>query len=57
MITNYIYNNNIQRTEFDARWKSRCNTDLILNDLSIPDGEGQFINPGALDSNQDVYFC
>ena len=31
-------------------------TDLT-DDLGIPDNEGSFINPGALDSNQDVYFC
>ena len=30
---------------------------VLSDDLSIPDDEGSFINPGALDSNQDVYFA
>ncbi|MFL2611196.1 MAG: Ig-like domain-containing protein [Flavobacteriaceae bacterium] len=56
MINNYIYNNSIQRTAFDASGNQGATTDLSTS-LSIPSNEGQFINPGALDSNQDVYFC
>ena len=59
MLTNYIYNNSITRVGFDAggAQENWWEWDDLSNSLSIPDGEGQFINPGALDSNQDVYFC
>ena len=58
MINNYIYNNSIQRTEFDAGGNQGATADLSdASVLNLPVGEGQFINPGALDSYQDVYFC
>ena len=56
MINNYVYNDAIARTAFDASGNQGATTDLSTS-LSIPSNEGQFINPGALDSNQDVYFC
>ena len=66
-ISNYIKNNTILRGEFDAGgnidinlgWEFRQNNngiDNLTSDLSIPSNEGSFINPAALDSNQDVYF-
>ena len=54
-ITNYIYNDNITRHDFDALG-NRTPDFNFGNDLFIPDNEGVFINPGALDSNQNVYF-
>ena len=58
-ISNYIYNNSITRIDYDAvgnrdigNW---WGTNLSDN-LSIPDNEGSFINPAALDSYNDVYF-
>ena len=56
MINNYTYNDAIARTEFDPSGNQGATTDLTTL-LSIPSNEGKFINPGALDSNQDVYFC
>ena len=59
MLTNYVYNDGIQRIGFSAAgvqqnyWEG---IDLSTT-LSIPSSEGSFINPGALDSNQDVYFA
>ena len=54
-ITNYIYNDRITRHDFDALG-NRTPDFNFGNDLGIPDNEGVFINPGALDSNQNVYF-
>ena len=58
-ISNYIYNNSITRIDYDAAG----NRDIgnwwgtnLSDDLSIPDNEGSFINPAALDSYNDVYF-
>ena len=56
LITNYIFNNIISRFSFNVGGVASGYTDLS-DDLSIPDNEGSFINPGALDSNQDVYFA
>ena len=59
MLTNYVYNDGIQRIGFSVAgvqqnyWEG---IDLSTT-LSIPSSEGSFINPGALDSNQDVYFA
>ncbi len=55
-ITNYVYNNAITRIRFNSMG-TRTGTD----DLSALSGisslnEGSFINPGALDSNQNVYY-
>tara|TARA_B100000575_G_scaffold46385_1_gene33544 strand:+ start:3031 stop:9417 length:6387 start_codon:yes stop_codon:yes gene_type:complete len=58
MINNYTYNDAIYRTEFDPSGNQGATTNLsVPTELNIPGSEGQFINPGALDSNQDVYFC
>ncbi len=54
-ITNYIYNDNITRHDFDALGNRTPDFNFGDN-LGIPDNEGVFINPGALDSNQNVYF-
>ena len=54
-ITNYIYNDNITRHDFDPVG-NRTPDFNFGNDLLVPDDEGVFINPGALDSNQNVYF-
>ena len=58
-ISNYVYNNSITRIDYDAAG----NRDIfnwwgtnLSDDLSIPDNEGSFINPAALDSYNDVYF-
>ena len=58
-ISNYIYNNSITRIDYDASG----NRDIgnwwgtnLSDNLSIPDNEGSFINPAALDSYNDVYF-
>jgi VCBS repeat-containing protein len=58
-ISNYIYNNSITRIDYDAAG----NRDIfnwwgtnLSDNLSIPDNEGSFINPAALDSYNDVYF-
>ncbi|MFQ3350110.1 MAG: hypothetical protein ACI87X_000903, partial [Candidatus Arcticimaribacter sp.] len=55
-ISNYIYNNSIQRAGFTAEgaWQGHVNLSNLLP--SIPLNEGDFINPAALDSNQDNYF-
>ncbi len=58
-ISNYIYNNSITRINYDAAgnrdggnwWGTN-----LSDDLSIPDNEGSFINPAALDSYNDIYF-
>ena len=57
MINNYVYNDAIARTEFDPSGNQGATTDLNALLPAIPNNEGEFINPGALDSNQDVYFC
>ena len=54
-ITNYIYNDRITRHDFDALG-NRTPDFNFGDDLGILDNEGVFINPGALDSNQNVYF-
>ena len=58
-ISNYIYNNSITRIDYDAAGNRDVGnwwgTNLSDN-LSIPDNEGSFINPAALDSYNDVYF-
>ncbi|MDG1385866.1 MAG: Ig-like domain-containing protein, partial [Flavobacteriaceae bacterium] len=67
-ISSYVRNNKILRGNFDALGNIDINLgwggfeamnngiDNLSSDLGIPDGEGSFINPAALDSNQDVYF-
>ena len=60
-----LRNNKILRGGFDAGgnidinfsfdFESSNNLDNLTSDLSIPSNEGDFINPAALDSNQDVY--
>ncbi|MDG1264467.1 MAG: Ig-like domain-containing protein, partial [Flavobacteriaceae bacterium] len=66
-ISNYTHNDKILRGEFNAlglidinfgpEWVELNNgIDNLTADLLIPDNEGSFINPAALDSNQDVYF-
>ncbi len=59
LISNYIRNNSITRVGFSEAGvqENWWEWDDLSNSLSIPDGEGSFINPGALDSNQDVYFA
>ena len=52
-IANYIYNNAITKLNFNASGQYTGSTDLTS---TIPPNEGSFINPAALDSNQDVYF-
>ena len=54
-ISNYIYNNSIQRAGFTAGGVAQPHVNLS-NSLSLPSNEGDFINPAALDSNRDVYF-
>ena len=55
-ITNYVYNDRIVRGVFDING-NLTSVDFNFGDnLGIPDDEGSFINPGALDSNQNVYF-
>ena len=58
-ISNYTYNNAITRIDYDAAGNRDVGnwwgTNLSDN-LSIPDNEGSFINPAALDSYNDVYF-
>ena len=54
-ISNYVYNNKIQRAGFTAGGAAQPPANLTAA-LSIPSNEGSFINPGALDSNQDNYF-
>ena len=58
MLTNYVYNDGIQRIGFSEAGVQQNYWDGIdlSSTLSIPSTEGSFINPGALDSNQDVYF-
>ena len=53
MISNYIYNNSIYRVQYDAAGTPIGQGELVS---SIPDNEGSFINPAALDSFNDVYF-
>ncbi|MDC0642985.1 Ig-like domain-containing protein [Flavobacteriaceae bacterium] len=55
MITNYVYNNSIDRLDFDSMGNYTGSTDLSTS-LSLPSNEGSFINPAALDSYNDVYF-
>ena len=55
-IMNYIYNNRTTRQEYSAAGAVVSRDFEFGNNLGIPDGEGDFINPAALDSNQDVYF-
>ena len=58
-ISNYIYNNSITRIDYDAAgnrdtgnwWGTNLSTQL-----SLPNNEGSFINPAALDSYNDIYF-
>ena len=54
-ISNYIYNNSVQRAGFTAGGVAQPHVNLS-NSLSLPSNEGDFINPAALDSNRDVYF-
>ena len=55
MITNYVYNNSITRRSYDAMGNFSGSTNLSTS-LSLPNNEGSFINPAALDSYNDVYF-
>ena len=55
-ITNYVYNDRIVRGEFDVNGTLTSLDFNFGNNLGVPDDEGSFINPGALDSNQNVYF-
>ena len=52
-IANYIHNDAITKLNFNASGQYTGFTDLTS---TIPASEGSFINPAALDSNQDVYF-
>ena len=55
-ITNYVYNNAVTRIRFNASG-TRIGADDLSNSLGFSTAnEGSFINPGALDSNQDVYY-
>ena len=55
-ITNYVYNNAVTRIRFNASG-TRIGADNLSNTLGFSTAnEGSFINPGALDSNQDVYY-
>ncbi len=55
-ITNYVYNNAITRIRFNASG-TRIGADNLSSSLGFDSAnEGSFINPGALDSNQDVYY-
>ena len=56
LLTNYIFNDAINRIGFNVGGVVDSSTNLTTA-LGIPDDEGSFINPGALDSNQDVYFA
>ena len=53
-ITNYVYNDRIVRGEFDVNGTLTSLDFNFGNNLGVPDDEGSFINPGALDSNQNV---
>ena len=55
-IVNYTYNDAITKLDFNAagQYINNGGTDLSAS-LAIP-SEGSFINPAALDSNQDAYF-
>lgn len=55
-IVNYTYNDAITKLDFNAagQYINNGGTDLSVS-LAIP-REGSFINPAALDSNQDAYF-
>ena len=55
-ISNYVYNDRIVRRAFDSNGVPSPPDMDFGNNLGIPDNEGDFINPAALDSNQDVYF-
>ncbi|MDA9360163.1 Ig-like domain-containing protein [Flavobacteriaceae bacterium] len=55
-ISNYVYNDRIVRRAFDSNGVPSSPDMDFGNNLGIPDNEGDFINPAALDSNQDVYF-
>ena len=55
-ITNYVYNNAVTRIRFNTSG-TRIGVDDLSNSLGFSNAnEGSFINPGALDSNQDVYY-
>ncbi len=59
-IVNYIYNDAISRQNYNASGIYTGNQQLASLDayggiLTLP-REGSFINPAALDSNQDIYF-
>lgn len=55
-ITNYVYNNAVTRIRFNASG-TRIGADNLSNSLGFSSAnEGSFINPGVLDSNQDVYY-
>ena len=56
LLTNYTYNDAINRIGFNVGGVADSSTDLTSS-LGISSDEGSFINPGALDSNQDVYFA
>ena len=59
LISNYVYNNAIYRLEYDASGNPNFpGGDLndIVSGTAIPDSEGSFINPAALDSYNDVYY-
>ena len=59
LITNYVYNDAIYRLEYDASGNPNFpGGDLndIVSGTAIPDNEGSFINPAALDSYNDVYY-
>ena len=53
MISNYVYNNSIYRVTYDGSGNVSGQGELLT---SIPDSEGSFINPAALDSYNDVYY-
>ena len=55
-ITNYVYNNAVTRIRFNSSG-TRIGADNLSNSLGFSSAnEGSFINPGALDSNLDVYY-
>ncbi len=55
MISNYVYNDAIYRVTYDAMG-NQSGQGEIFGSADIPDNEGSFINPAALDSYNDVYF-
>ena len=55
-ITNYVYNNAVTRIRFNSSG-TRIGADNLSNSLGFSSAnEGSFINPGALDSNLDIYY-